>query len=61
VDEIKAVLLGHAGTVPVYFRLRIGNNGDYFLRSKSIKIKPSLDLLEALRHLLGRDNVWVGA
>ncbi|HPN34787.1 MAG TPA: DNA polymerase III subunit alpha [bacterium] len=60
-DAIKAVLAGHEGTVPVYFRVQTGAKGDYFLRSKSIRVKPSLDLLESLRRQLGRENVWVGA
>jgi len=60
-DAIKAVLAGHEGTVPVYFRVQTGAKGDYYLRSKSIRVKPSLDLLESLRRQLGRENVWVGA
>ncbi|NLP11401.1 DNA polymerase III subunit alpha [bacterium] len=60
-DAIKAVLTRHEGTVPVYFRVQTGGKGDYYLRSKSIRVKPSLDLLESLRRQLGRENVWVGA
>jgi len=60
-EAIKAVLAGHEGGVPVYFRVQTGAHGDYYLRSKSIRVKPSLDLLESLRRQLGRENVWVGA
>ncbi len=59
--DIKSILEHHTGTVPVYFRLQTGDNGDYFLRSRSIKVKPSLKLLDALRDKVGRENVWVGA
>ena len=60
-NDIKSILEHHTGTVPVYFRLQTGDNGDYFLRSRSIKVKPSLKLLDALRDKVGRENVWVGA
>ncbi len=60
-DEIKTVLEQHGGTVPVYFRLKTGVNGEFFLRSKSLKVKPGPKLIDALREQMGKENVWVGA
>jgi len=60
VDEVKILLNENRGDVPVYLNIKTPDNGAYVLKSRSIKIKPSLALIESLRDKVGRQNVWVG-
>jgi DNA polymerase-3 subunit alpha len=59
--ELKQTFAEFTGTVPLYLRVRGGDANDYFLRSRSITVTPSLALLDRLRARVGRENVWVGA
>ena len=59
-DDVKAVLQANKGDVPLYLNIKTNGNGGYMLRSRSIKIQPSLALVEELREKVGRQNVWVG-
>jgi len=64
-DELLAVLketlAAHAGNVPVFVRVQDGDNKEYILRSRTLKVNPTLALIEQLRNQVGRENVWVGA
>jgi len=57
---LKQTLSEFAGTIPLYLRIKGTDDGDYFLRSRSITVTPSLALLDRLRAQVGRENVWVG-
>ena len=48
------------GEIPVYINVKTPGNGTYMLKSKTLKIKPSIELVEQLRDKIGRPNVWVG-
>jgi DNA polymerase III subunit alpha len=60
IDEVKELLSNNSGEVPVYFSIKTPGNGVYMLKSRSIKIKASMELVEELRDKVGRQNVWVG-
>jgi len=60
-NELKQTLEEFRGTVPLFLRLHGVDTRDYFLRSRSIAVTPSLTLLDRLRARVGRENVWVGA
>jgi DNA polymerase-3 subunit alpha len=60
IDGIYSLLEIHKGEIPVYINVRTPNNGAYVLKSKSLKINPSTELIEQLRDKVGRQNVWIG-
>ncbi len=59
-DEVRELLDENRGDIPLYLNVKTAGNGSYMLKSRSIKIKPSLELVEKLREKVGRQNVWVG-
>jgi len=61
VQEVKGLLANYGGDVPVYISIKTAENGDYVIRSKTLKVQPSLQLIDTLRDKVGRENVWVGA
>ena len=61
INELKALLENYKGEIPVFFNVKTPDKGDFVLRSKSVKVSPSLELVEKLRDKVGRENVWVGA
>ncbi|MBN1560444.1 DNA polymerase III subunit alpha [candidate division KSB1 bacterium] len=60
IEEVHSLLEIHQGEIPVYINVKTPNNGAYVLKSRSLKIKPSMELIEQLRDKIGRQNVWVG-
>lgn len=60
-QEIKNLLSAHNGDIPVYINVKTPQNGAYVLKSKSLRVNASLELIEQLRDKIGRQNVWVGA
>ncbi len=61
INELKVLLENYKGEIPVFFNVKTPDKGDFILRSKSVKVSPSLELVEQLRDKVGRENVWVGA
>mgnify|MGYP006292425359 FL=1 len=59
-DDVRSLLSTHQGEVPVYINMKTPGNGSYVLKSRSLKIRPSIELVEQLREKIGRQNVWVG-
>jgi len=59
-DDVRSLLNVYQGDVPVYINMKTPGNGSYVLKSRSIKIQPSIELVEQLREKIGRQNVWVG-
>ncbi len=60
-QELQSILKTHTGTVPIFLRLCTHDKNDYVLRSKSYQVAPSAELIEKLRTVVGRENVWIGA
>ncbi len=60
VEQVTSLLEGHQGECPVFVALRTGNGNGCATRSRKAKVNPVPELLEALRSLLGRENVWLG-
>ena len=60
IQDVRSLLDVHKGDIPVYINVKTPGNGSYVLKSKSLKIKPSIDLVEQLRDKIGRQNVLVG-
>ena len=60
-QEIKNLLSAHNGDIPVYINVKTPQNGAYVLKSKSLRVHASLELIEQLRDKIGLQNVWVGA
>lgn len=60
VQEVKNLLAGYRGEIPVYINIKTPENGEYVIRSKALKVQPSLQLVDLLRDKVGRENVWVG-
>ena len=61
INELKELLENYKGEIPVFFNVKTPDKGDFVLRLKSVKVSPSLELVEQLRDKVGRENVWVGA
>ena len=59
--NVKALLEASKGEIPVFINLKTNGNGEFVLKSKTIKIFPNAQLVESLRDELGRENVWIGA
>ena len=59
-SEVRQLLEQHRGDIPVYINIKTAGNGTYIVKSRSMKIRPSLHLVEELREKIGRQNVWVG-
>ncbi|MBN1542776.1 DNA polymerase III subunit alpha [candidate division KSB1 bacterium] len=62
-QEIRQLVNSHSGEIPLYIKLRLSESGfeDYYLRSRTLKVNPSMNLIEQLRDKVGHTNVWVGA
>jgi len=60
VSEVTNVLEKNQGECPVFISLLTENGNGPVLRARKLKVSPRPQLLEALRHLLGKDNVWFG-
>ena len=60
-NEIKMIIDSHKGNIPVYINVKTNGNGEFVLKSKSIAISPNAALIDSLRNLIGRENVWIGA
>jgi DNA polymerase-3 subunit alpha len=58
-EELRSLLIRHPGESPVYFRVP-GENGDATtIRARRLLVRPSEDLLAALRERVGPDAVTV--
>jgi len=60
VSEVTNVLEKNQGECPVFISLLTENGKGPVLRARKLKVSPKPQLLEALRDLLGKDNVWFG-
>lgn len=59
-NELKIILERYRGETPLYVNIKSQQQGEYLLKSKSIKVTPSLELITQLRNKVGDRNVWVG-
>jgi DNA polymerase-3 subunit alpha len=59
-EEIRSLLIRHPGESPVYFRVPGDNGADATtIRARRLLVRPSEDLLAALRERVGADAVTV--
>ncbi len=58
-DALKIILQDNAGNVPVYFNVQVPE-GNFMLKSRTLKVKPNIETIEKLREEIGRENVWIG-
>ncbi len=56
-NEVKSIVLQNPGKCNLYFHIKTSKNGKQLIRSKKLKIRPSMDVLSRLRTILGRENV----
>lgn len=60
VEQVTSLLMGHQGDCPVFIVLGTQNGNGVVLRARKVRVSPVPQLLDALRSLLGRENVWLG-
>ncbi|MDZ7369765.1 MAG: DNA polymerase III subunit alpha [candidate division KSB1 bacterium] len=58
--EMRSLLSLYQGDVPLFLKLVTPQNGNYLLKAKNLRVRADLDLLERLRQMVGRQNVWLG-
>jgi DNA polymerase-3 subunit alpha len=58
-EQVSAMLEQYQGDCPVFIGLRTQNGNGLVLRAQKVTVSPKVELLEALRNILGRENVWV--
>ncbi len=59
VKEILKLFARYPGNCLVLLNIKSNNGGDYLLKSKRYKINPTPEVLEGLRNILGKENVWL--
>jgi len=59
IDDIKNLCLSCAGNGEFIIKIEGENRPDALIRSKSLKVKPSDELIEGLGVLVGVENVWL--
>ncbi|MBN1466398.1 DNA polymerase III subunit alpha [candidate division KSB1 bacterium] len=60
IQEVRSLLEVHKGEIPVYINVKTASHGTYTLKSRTLRIAPSIELVEQLREKIGRQNVWLG-
>ena len=60
-NDVREVLENNRGEVPLYITMQTQERGAFVLKSKSITVQPTIELIDHLREKIGRQNVWVGA
>ncbi|MFO7890065.1 MAG: DNA polymerase III subunit alpha [bacterium] len=59
VKEILSLFARYPGNCPVFINIKSDNGSDFLLKSKRYKINPTPEVLEGLRGVLGKENVWL--
>ncbi|MBN1998482.1 DNA polymerase III subunit alpha [candidate division KSB1 bacterium] len=60
IREVKVILENFKGDIPVYINIVKNKDKNFITRSKTVGIKPDVNLVEQLSEKIGRENVWVG-
>lgn len=56
-NEVKTILIQHPGSCNIYIHLKTHENRKQVIKAKNLRIRPSVDLIDRLRKLLGQENV----
>ncbi len=59
VKEIIKLFSRYPGNCPVFLNIKSDNGSDFLLKSKRYKVNPTPEVLEGLRGVLGKENVWL--
>jgi len=59
VKEIIKLFTRYPGNCPVFLNIKSDNGSDFLLKSKRYKINPTPEVLDGLRSVLGKENVWL--
>jgi len=59
VKEILRLFARYPGNCPVFLNIKSDNGSDFLLKSERYKINPTPEVLEGLRSILGKENVWI--
>ena len=59
VNRIHFLLKKYSGSCPVYFNVAMSERGDVLMKSKKYRVNPHTDLVQDLRLILGKENVWI--
>ncbi|RMF57255.1 MAG: DNA polymerase III subunit alpha [Calditrichaeota bacterium] len=61
IEELYRIIRSHPGTIPLYFDVRTGTNGNGFLlKSRRFRVLLTDELLQQVERLLGKDAVSIG-
>lgn len=58
-DSVAVLLNKNTGTIPLLINLKMQNHDEVLLRSKKYLVQPTPKLIQDLRVILGKDNVWI--
>jgi len=58
-NQVSTILNENPGPCNLFINIQMAENQKKTIKSRKLKIKPSVDLLTKLRDLLGQDNVWM--
>ncbi len=58
-NEVSEILKQHPGPCGLFINLNISDNETRTIKSRKLKVKPSVDMITKLRDLLGQENVWM--
>jgi len=66
-DQIEDSLIQHIGDTinrfqgncPVFINIITPNNGEYVIKSRRFKARPTPDLIKKLQESIGEKNVWI--
>ncbi len=60
-NQVSEILKQNPGSCNLFINLKTEERNGKTIRSKKMKVKPSLEMITQLRELLGEDNVWMDA
>jgi DNA polymerase-3 subunit alpha len=58
-EPVLNILRTNSGLVPVYITYRQSEREEIFMKSKKFQIHPTHELIQQLRQILGKENVWL--
>ena len=58
-DRVKMLLEKMRGSCPIYLNIKSTDGNEVLLKSKKYAVRPTLELLNDLRLVLGDENVWI--
>ncbi|MFH1941780.1 MAG: DNA polymerase III subunit alpha [bacterium] len=58
-DRVKMLLEKMRGSCPIYLNIKSTGGDEFLLKSKKYAVRPTFELLNDLRLVLGNENVWI--